>query len=103
MARTLSGKPERDKILFAFYSLSSLSDWVNVQVRVISRMSVSLVMSGGSGEKGAASLTIRTAAASRIRWPEDLSISTFSTLPSLLIETLSFRLPKTFCRRACSG
>jgi hypothetical protein len=49
------------------YSLSSLSVEVNVQVRVMVRMSVSLVMLGGRGEYGAASLTMRIAAASRIR------------------------------------
>src|SRR3989338_1536351 len=75
------------------YSLSSLSEEVNVQVRVITRMSVSLRISGGNGEKGAVSLTMRIAAASRMRWPDERLTSTLSTLPSARIATLSCNLP----------
>ena len=80
-------------ILADIYSLSSLSVEVNVQVRVMLSMSVSLRISGGSGENGAASLTIRCAAASSMRCPDERLTSTFSTLPSARMETVNCRLP----------
>ena len=57
------------------------------------RTSVSRLMSGGNAAKGADISTIFTAAASSIDCPDERLISTFSTLPSLRIETVSSRFP----------
>ena len=66
------------------YCDSSWSAFVNVQVRVMCRMSVSRLMSGGNAANGPDISTMRTAAASRMRLPDVRLISTFSTLPSAL-------------------
>ena len=75
------------------HSLRSSSPFVNIHVRVMCRTSVSRLMSGGNAANGADISTILTAAASSTRWPEERLISTLSTLPSLLIDTVSSRLP----------
>ena len=69
------------------------SPLVNVHVRVMCRISVSRLMSCGNRANGDDISTIFTAAASRIRLPELRLTSMFSTLPSLLIDTVSSRLP----------
>src|SRR5689334_13006048 len=68
--------------------LVSSSPFAKVQVRVIVRMSVSRLMSGGNGAYGADISTILTAAASRIRCIDLWLTSTFSRLPSLRIDTV---------------
>src|SRR5262245_57017389 len=75
------------------YSAISWSERVNVIMRVMWMMSVSFAISGGNGAYGAARVTMRTAAASSMRCPEELLISTFSRVPSDLIDTVTMSLP----------
>ncbi|MND03349.1 hypothetical protein D3C83_231260 [compost metagenome] len=66
---------------------------MNIHVRVMLMMSVSLAMSAEKGANGAASWTMRSAAASSMRWPEERLMSTRSIEPSALIDTVTTRLP----------
>src|SRR5574343_646640 len=84
------------------HRVSSASPRVNVQVRVISRKSVSFRMSGGKGAKGDDIITIRLAASSRTLLPEERTTMIRSTLPSGRNATESTNEPKKR-PRASSG
>src|SRR5690606_6411564 len=71
------------------------------QVRITSIRSAATVR--GMGANGAARRTMRTAAWSSTRWPELLTISTFSTSPSRPMATASRSSPNSALRRASSG
>jgi hypothetical protein len=66
---------------------------VKVQVRVISSTSVSRRIASGKAAKGADICTMRRAASSSRRWPEDRLTSTRSRSPLDLMITVSTRLP----------
>src|SRR5207344_3212356 len=75
------------------HSVQTLSPCAKNQVRVMTSRSVSLRMSAGKAANGAASCTMRCAAASRIFRPEERFISMDSTLPSGRMVTVSCSMP----------
>ena len=75
------------------HSLRSSSPFVNIQVRVMCRTSVSRLMSGGNARERRRHLDDLHRGGVEHRWPDERLISTFSTLPSLRIDTVSSRLP----------
>src|SRR5690606_27725563 len=76
---------------------------VNDQVRVMCSTSVCARTRGGKALYGIERCTMWRTASSSICEPEDRSISTFSTLPSALMATVTSTVPNSCRAFACSG